>query len=90
MKCPKCNNPISPLKVWLISRWSFVKCKKCGTHSGRKVNIQLFIISILLFVGYFILNLSLLFIIWALIVMCIDAYTVRLVPKDEQEAYDTA
>jgi len=85
MKCPKCNNPISPLKVWLISRWSFVKCKKCGTHSGRKVNIQLFIISILLFGGYFILNFSLLFIIWALIVMCIDAYTVRLVSKDEQD-----
>jgi hypothetical protein len=85
MKCPKCNNPISPLKVWLISRWSFVKCKKCGTRSGRKVNIQLFIISIMLFGGYLILNFSLLFIIWALIVMCIDAYTVRLVPKDKQD-----
>jgi hypothetical protein len=74
MKCPKCNNPISPLKVWLISRWSFVKCKN-----------QLFIISIMLFGGYLILNFSLLFIIWALIVMCIDAYTVRLVPKDKQD-----
>ena len=85
MKCPKCNNPISPLKVLLISRWSFVKCKKCGTRSGRKVNIQLFIIFILLFSGYFILNFSFLFIIWALIVTYIDAYTVRLVPKDEQD-----
>nr|QNO43878.1 hypothetical protein HNHCPBFK_00008 [Methanosarcinales archaeon ANME-2c ERB4] len=85
MKCPKCNNPISPLKVWLISRWSFVKCKKCGTRSGRKVNIQLFIISIMLFGGYLILNFSLLFIILALIVMYIDAYTVILVPKDKQD-----
>jgi prepilin signal peptidase PulO-like enzyme (type II secretory pathway) len=85
MKCPKCNNPISPLKVWLISRWSFVKCKKCGTRSGRKVNIQFFMISVLFFSGYLIFNISLLFIIWALIVMYIDAYTIRLVPKDEQD-----
>jgi prepilin signal peptidase PulO-like enzyme (type II secretory pathway) len=30
MHCPKCKNPISPLKVWLITRWSPLRCVHCG------------------------------------------------------------
>jgi hypothetical protein len=86
MKCPKCNNPISPFKVWLISRWSFVKCNKCGTRSGRDVNLQLFIIAALL-IFPIVFQFSVfnpLFLIWAGIVMFIDAYTIKLVSKEKE------
>jgi len=90
MKCPKCNVSISPLKVWLISRWSFVKCGKCGAQFGRNIDAQLWIIWALLSIPMIVLQLSIfdpMFLVWAGIVMFLDAYTIKLAlqSKDEVE-----
>ncbi len=52
MKCPNCNHFIPPYKVWLISRWTFIKCNNCEKLFGRKVNLQLLVIGGLLFAGW--------------------------------------
>jgi hypothetical protein len=52
MKCPKCSHFIPPYRVWLISRWTFVKCDNCGSQFGRKLDLQLFGVSSLLFLGW--------------------------------------
>jgi hypothetical protein len=86
MQCPKCDNQISPFKVWLISRWTPLKCDKCGTLLDRQIDRQFFLISVLFFAGLFIFAhtfISLL--VWLLLVMLIDAYTIRLVPVDRQD-----
>jgi hypothetical protein len=88
MKCPTCNNSISPFKVWLITRWTLIKCNNCGTLSGRKFNnLQLWIISILLIfpLEFLRLKFNLPFLIWMVIVMFIDAYTIKLVPKKTEK-----
>lgn len=88
MKCPKCSNPILPFKVWLISRWSFVKCDKCGTQSGRNIDLQFWIICALLMIPLIVLRIGLfnpLFLIWVIIVMVIDAYTIKLVSKEKEK-----
>jgi len=87
MKCPSCNSSILPFKVWFISRWTFVKCGNCGQKLGRKIDVQLCTISFLLFLIYVLFILSgttlLLAIPLMFIVMFIDAYTIKLIPKDK-------
>ncbi len=91
MQCPKCNNKLSPLKVWLISRWSPLRCDRCGTRLTRSIDRQFFIISVLFFSGIFLFIATPLFptplflIGWLIAVMLVDAYTVRLVPDDKLE-----
>ena len=86
MRCPKCSNQLSPLKVWLVSRWSPLRCDRCGTRLTRAINRQFFIISVLLFSGIFLFIATPLFLIgWLIAVMLVDAYTVRLVPDDKLE-----
>lgn len=86
MQCPKCNNKLSPLKVWLISRWSPLRCDRCGTRLTRSINRQFFIISVLFFSGIFLFIPTPFFLIgWLIAVMLVDAYTVRLVPDDKLE-----
>jgi len=86
MKCPKCRNHILPFKVWLISTWSFIACKKCGTKSGRNINLQLFLILALLVIPIVLkFNVfSLVFFIWAIVVMFLDAYTIKLIPQNNK------
>jgi len=88
MKCPKCNNPILPLKVLLISRWSFVKCNKCGSQWGRNIDLQGWIIFALLIIPLIAMRVSIfnpLFLVWAVTVTFIDAYTIKLVPKTKKK-----
>ena len=87
MKCPECGNHMVPFKVWLISRWSSVECNKCGTRSGRNMNLQFWIIFFLIIFPLAFLNVNFfspIFIIWAIIVMFIDAYTVKLIPQGKK------
>jgi hypothetical protein len=84
MTCPNCHHSISPFKVWLITRWTSIKCNKCGTCSGRVVNtLQYWLIVALLMIPLSFLKsaLNLHFLVWMIIVMFIDAYTITLVPK---------
>lgn len=89
MKCPTCHSSISPFKVWLITGWTPIKCNQCGTYSSRVFNnLQLWFISALLFIPPVFLKwkpLSLQFLVWMLIVMLIDAYTITLVPKRREK-----
>jgi hypothetical protein len=87
MKCPTCHHSISPFKVLLITRWTSIKCNKCGTCSGRALNLQFWFISALLIIPLALLKsaLNLQFLVWMLIVMFIDAYTITLVPKRREE-----
>lgn len=88
MQCPKCDNPISPFKVWLISRWAPLKCDKCGTFLNRQIDRQFFIISVLFFAGLFLFLFAGQFVwllVWLLVVMLIDAYTIRLVAVNGQD-----
>lgn len=86
MRCPKCNNRLSPLKVWLISRWSPLRCDSCGTNLTRSIDRQFFIISVLLFSGIVFFIATPLFLIgWVIAVMLLDAYTIRLVSDDKLE-----
>jgi uncharacterized paraquat-inducible protein A len=85
MQCPKCDNHISPFKVWLISRWAPLKCDKCGTFLNRQIDRQFFIIAVLFFTGLFLFAGSFIWLlVWLLVVMLIDAYTIRLVAVDGQ------
>ena len=85
MHCPKCKNPISPLKVWLITRWSPLRCDRCGASLTRSIDKQFFIISVLFFTGFFLLIQTPLYLIaWIIVVMLIDAYTVQLVLDQEK------
>lgn len=86
MQCPKCNNNLPPLRIWLISRWTPLRCDRCGTNLTRAVDKQFFIISVLLFAGIFLFISTPFFLIAYLFgVMLVDSYTVRLVP-DEGES----
>jgi hypothetical protein len=88
MKCPTCHNSISPFKVWLITRWTSIKCNKCGAHSSRAFNnLQFWFISALLIIPLALLKsaLNLQFLVWMFIVMFIDAYTITLVPRRREE-----
>jgi hypothetical protein len=86
MRCPKCDNSIFPLKVWLISRWYALRCDRCGTLLTRAIDRQLALISVLVFVGMFwFIQTPLALIGWFIAVMLVDAYTVRLVPDKGQE-----
>lgn len=82
MKCPSCGKGISPFKVWLITRWSPITCGMCGKRFGRDVNVQLGIVSFLCLIGFRVFGLSWPLIVYALIVMLIDAKTVKLVPVE--------
>jgi len=85
MHCPKCKNPISPLKVWLITRWSPLRCDRCGASLTRPIDRQFFIMGVLLFTGIFLfIQTPLFLIVWIIVVMLIDAYTVRLVLDQER------
>jgi hypothetical protein len=85
MHCPKCKNPISPLKVWLITRWSPLRCDHCGASLTRSIDRQFFIMAVLLFAGIFLFIQTPLFLIaWIIVVMLIDAYTVQLVLDQER------
>ncbi|MFH1656132.1 MAG: hypothetical protein ABH954_05940 [Candidatus Omnitrophota bacterium] len=86
MKCPNCGKSIFPMKVWLISKWSFVKCNACGKEWGRNLCLQGWIISALLMIPIFFLPRLLvnpLFYLWWVIVMFIDAFTIKLIPKEK-------
>ena len=85
MHCPKCKNPISPLKVWLITRWSPLRCDRCAARLTRSIDRQFFIMSVLLFAGIFLFIQTPLFVIaWIIVVLLVDAYTVRLVLDQER------
>lgn len=89
MKCPKCNNNLPPLKVWLISRWSPLHCDRCGARLTRAVDKQFFVISVLMFAGIFLFIATPLFLVgWLIAVMFVDAYTVRLVPDEGDRNID--
>ena len=79
MKCPRCQKRIFPFKIWLITRWTPVHCGHCGARCGRTSGGQAVVIFLLLYAGYFVLGLSPWIFVWALAVMFIDAYTVKLV-----------
>ncbi len=82
MKCPKCSASLSPLRIWLVSRWSSLKCGKCGTSCIRKQNKQLYMICALAIVPYSFIGLNVIYLIWVLLVMFLDAYTVKLFPAE--------
>ncbi|MDA3871635.1 MAG: hypothetical protein PF551_04700 [Candidatus Marinimicrobia bacterium] len=89
MKCPNCNNKIAPYKVWLISRWTSVRCNKCGIRFGRKINMQFIMITLLIIIPSPIIKFApLLFFSWLFIVMIIDAYTIQLIEKTTKNTYD--
>jgi hypothetical protein len=44
MQCPKCAIIKYLHKVWLISRWTPLKCDKCGTLLDRRIDRQFFFI----------------------------------------------
>lgn len=54
MKCPNCDHFIPPFKVLYISRWTFINCNYCKKQFGRKTNLQLFAIAVLLLLGFYI------------------------------------
>ena len=85
MHCPKCKNPIWPPKVWLITRWSPLRCDRCGASLTRPIDRQFFIMAVFLFAGIFLFIQTPLFLIaWIIVVMLVDAYTVRLVLDQER------
>jgi uncharacterized paraquat-inducible protein A len=81
MRCPQCDNSILPFKVWLISRWYALRCDRCGAMLKRAIDRQLALVSVLFFAGIFMfVQTPLVLIGWLVVVMLVDAYTVRLVP----------
>ncbi len=82
MKCPVCNTSIAPYKVFTITRWSPIKCAECDTLVTRKIDIQFWAVYLLLITPLIILKIDIfspIFIAWLVVIMLIDAYTVKLI-----------
>lgn len=82
MKCPVCNTSIDPYKVVTITRWSPIKCTECDMLLTRKINIQFWAVYLLLITPLVVLKIDIfspIFIGWLVVIMLIDAYTVKLI-----------
>ena len=90
VKCPLCDKRIPPLRVWLISRWTFIRCPSCKTLCNRALDLQFGGVSLLLVAGLALVGwgadlrlgnpvlLACLAGLWILLVMLVDAATIRL------------
>lgn len=85
MKCPVCNASIAPYKVFTITRWSPIKCSKCEALLTRKMNFQFWIVYLLLIFPLIVFKTDIfnpMFIGWIVVIMLIDAYTVKLIATE--------
>ena len=85
MKCPVCNAEIAPYKVFTITRWSPIKCSKCEALLTRKINFQFFMVYLFLILPFIIFEIDIfnpIFIGWLIVIIFIDAYSVKLISME--------
>ena len=91
MKCPCCTEKIPGWKVCLITRWTSITCTSCAASLNRRVDLQLFIIGLILTAVVILANnLADTLMIQSLIIVggvafawLADSFTVRLVPNQK-------
>ena len=90
--CPHCRHRIAWPKVWLISRWTSLRCETCGEKWNRRLDLQFGVLCCLLCVPFIYVMIRLLegsiavlygiplLVFWFVATGYLDAATIRLVP----------
>jgi hypothetical protein len=88
--CPACGHYFIPWRTWRISRWSCLPCPKCGTPLNRRLDMQLVLVFLTMYICCmllmaatfyglpFAISIALIFIIFV-VTWLVDVLTVRLV-----------
>lgn len=99
-QCPECKIKIFPLRIFALTRWTFIRCKHCGASIQRKTDFQFSLITIIYLIpSLFILNhitplflKILLTVVWLTIVAFIDVHTLNfaVLKKGDPRKIDNA